>query len=107
MGKTKAFGPSNDDIPKIDMQLAMLVQNAKANKLKWTAGALYRGRNGRALIEAERAKAVSCCALGAAYLAPDTKEFSISTTANDYPTNTLNELSDSYALGLGYRLAMK
>lgn len=96
------------DVPKVEMQLAKLVQNAKGRGLKWTKNMLYKDDYGKYTTPA---KASYCCALGAASLARDTKGFSISTYANDHGvTGTFapNEVLDSSVLlGLGFRLAMK
>jgi len=100
------YEKSNDKIPAVEMKLAKLVQNAKANNLGWTSEVLWRDKDGEAISSPKRA--VSCCALGAARLARDTKEYNISTCANDYGiTHDMCELSERELLGLGFRLAMR
>lgn len=106
MGKTKTFGPSNDDIPDVDMHLAMIVQNAKAHGLKWTKYALYRSAGNHVPVD-NPTKAAYCCAIGAAQLENDTKDIAISAGPNDNGVCTVEELRDSVALGLGFRLAMR
>jgi len=101
------YEKSNDKIPVVEMKLAKLVQNAKANNLDWTAKVLWRDKDGGAIPSPKGA--ASCCALGAARLAKDTKNYTISTYANDCGIISHNfyELPEPELLGLGFRLAMK
>ena len=103
------YAKSNDKIPAVEMKLAKLVQNAKANNLGWTSKVLWRDKDGGAIPSPKGA--ASCCALGAARLARDTKNYTISTFANDYGygVTSMNfyELPEPELLGLGFRLVMK
>ena len=110
MGKTKVFGTANDvDVPKVEFDLAKIVQNAKARGLKWTKYVNYRYKNGRPLEDYNRDKVVFACARGASFLEEDTYDIDINAAANDNPKDLeFNDiLEDSQALGIGYRLAMR
>ena len=110
MGKTKVFGTANDDnIPAVEMKLAKIVQNAKAKNLGWTRLVLWKDKYGKSCNTPKNAS--RCCALGAAFLARDTKNYNISAGANDFGIDGIfdeysNELSEPTLLGLGFRLAM-
>jgi hypothetical protein len=104
---------SNDrGVPKDEIQLAKLVQNAKARGLKWTKGAAYRDKSGKSQPYYSE-ETYSCCAIGAALLNKNTKDLCINTEANDVGytyTNkfiTGHQYSTGQLLGLGFRLAMK
>lgn len=102
---------SNDKgVPKYEIAVAKLVQNAKGNGLKWTKNTLYRATNGK---PCDKIDAVRCCAVGAALLRRDTAHYSINANAND---TMLYEYMDEDETGsivfgdlvsLGYRLAMR
>lgn len=112
MSKTKTFGPANDlYVPYEEMAIAKLVQNAKANNLKWTKGAIYRDRHGKPLMTGS--KAASCCAIGAANLTWDTTNININPYGNDegyeykHFGQLKNEDTTPFQIGLGFRMAMK
>ena len=106
------YAKSNDKIPAVEMKLAKIVQNAKANNLGWTRATLYRDADNRIV---NRKDAVKCCAIGAALLSRTTKDYDIDPFANDNGIGdnlslfkeTDVPLSDSKLLGLGFRLAMR
>ena len=115
MGKTKVFGTANDvSVPEVEFNLAKIVQNAKARGLNWTKGAAYRFSNSRATNDYIDGT-TRCCAVGAAWLEPDTKEMYVDTDANDLGFAGLvaswkgkdGYLRDSELVGLGFRLAMR
>ena len=117
MGKTKTFGTANDSgVPEVEFNLAKIVQNAKARGLTWTKETAYRFSNGKATHDCDFVDGIAkCCAVGAAWLEPDTKELNVDTDANDMGFAGLVQhwkgkdgyLMDHELLGLGFRLAMR
>jgi hypothetical protein len=106
--KVKVLGTANDTgVPGVEFDLAKIVQNAKARGLKWTSNANYRGKNGRSTDNSNFA--VFACAMGASLLEEDTAGIAIAAGANDFPKDYehFSELTESQALGIGYRLAMR
>jgi hypothetical protein len=113
------LGKSNDVIPNDEMQLAMLVQNAKSYGLKHYVGKFYDSSQ-HIDDEYEEGKTTACCAIGAAYLSDDTHGFIISTEGNDashYPSDDNPDFRwyvdydgrfhPNYMLGAGFRCAMQ
>lgn len=83
MKKTRSLGPANDDIPKDEMLLAKIVQNAKARGFGVTWGPCYIDYNEQT--RKVRGPNPCCCALGAALLEDDTSQHSGLSTGHENP----------------------
>lgn len=107
MSKVKIYGPAPEPIDEKELALAQMLQNAGARELKWTSWALYRDGGDR-LCDPENA--VSCCAIGAAYLEADSKSavekmYGV-TTGNDYKGGFWDTSSPYEDVGYAFRKAM-
>lgn len=66
--KTKSLGPANDrGVPRDELILARLIQNAAARGLKSCRGAYYKNEDD---VDVCARDATRCCAMGAAMLTP-------------------------------------
>lgn len=112
--KLKVLGPANDRrVPRDEITLAKLVQNAKALGLKHTSGAFFRNADDQWEDNADFA--VACCAIGASKLSPDTERsphlgLPGIVTGNDHTDDATYTITEDYArgftLGRAFREAM-
>lgn len=113
---SKKYKKSNDSIPKDELLLAKLIQNAEAFGLVSCQGANFR-RNGGYSSSLRTDDATACCALGASQMASDTRAEIISydyvASGNDADVYMDcpaalrdNELS-GFTIGAAFQLALK
>ena len=98
------YGPANDTPEtELEIKLAKLVQNAKANNLEWCAGSRYRNSKLETVSSGD-SDIKYCCALGAKLLSNDTAGYDINFSPND--SGHIYNYNEYDLLSLGFRLAM-
>lgn len=101
--RSRSLGPANENIPKDELYLAKLIQNAASRGLKSTTGAFYRRtRSGHM---------AACCAAGAAQLEHDTErwgEYPGITHGNDSVAHETSYFDGSgFTVGQSFRHARR